>query len=586
MKSLNTPLSSQQALILRLAVGLAFGLILAWLTDRPETRHYVEPEAWRQAATATFMLGAFILWAGAGAMRRISLAAWGTIALALIAFICWNHATTDVETSNNLFFNENRLLLYPFLFITHELISSGDQAGKPIAPYATYFDEAWKRGVQLALSIVFTVMFWGILWLGATLLGFIGFTWLKDLLQNEYFAWPITGLAIAVSVHLGDVQPKLMAGFRALVLGVLSWLLPVITLIGVVFAASLCVSGLEPLWKTKAATASLLTACVALVLLINAAYQQGDEERPVHILMKWSARLACGLMLVFSALAAFSLALRIGQYGLTPERVLAAVGVVIAALYGLSYAVAAVWPKGRWLNLLQPINIGLAIIKAVVLLAVLTPLADPGRLSADSQVSRLQSGRVALDQFDWSVLRFNTGTYGQNALKDLIKTGKTDAIRAAALKASQYKDDERYQMEAPQEAASKKADPKQFTVVFPQGAAIPADFFTQDFKSDSLPDCATEKTATPSCFAALLDLNRDGRPELVIQHDHDAVIMARVEAGWEKAGQFSLSEDESADFKAGKLATQAPVFDDLKVGDARVRIWNYTSVRSERWVAE
>lgn len=578
MPANNTVFSPQQALIVRLAIGLVFGLALAWLTDRPDTQTYVKPEIWRLVATATLSLGAFVLWAGAGAMRRLSFAVWGVIALSLIAFISWNHASNGSDIRYNPFFSENGFLLYPFLFITHELISSADQANKPIAPFTTYFDEAWKRGVQLALTIVFTALFWGILWLGAALLGFIGFSWLKELLRNEYFAWPVTGLAIAASVHLGDVQPKLMAGFRALVLGVLSWLLPVITIIGVVFAISLCFSGLEPLWKTKAATASLLTACVALVLLINAAYQQGDQERPVHVVMKWSARLACGLVLIFSALAAFSLFLRIDQYGLTPERVLAGVGVLIAILYGISYAVAAVWPKGRWLNLLEPVNIGMAFVKAVILLAVLTPVADPGRLSANSQAARLQSGKIAADRFDWTLLRFDTGAHGRNALKKLAASGKTEAIRAAALKASQYKDDERYKAEPASLPDAKKADPKQFTVVLPQGAVIPPDVFTQAFTADGLPDCATEKTSSPSCFAALIDLNRDNTPELLILHDHNLVVMIRDETGWRRASNLYLSDTQVAAFKAGKLTTQAPRFDDVRIGnDPAMRVWDAKS---------
>lgn len=577
----NTTFPPQQALSIRLSVGLVFGLAIAWLTDRPEGPRLEDwqPDIWKVTATHTLLLGAFVLWAGAGAMRRISFAIWSSLALALLAGISWHHSVNNAGNYWGPVFSESSFLIYPFLFITHELVSSGDQARKVVAPYATYFDEAWKRGVQLALAIVFTCLFWAILWLGAALLGFIGFNWLKDLLRNAYFAWPVTGLAFAASVHLGDVQPKLMAGFRALVLGVLSWLLPVITVIGVVFAASLCVSGLEPLWKTKAATASLLAACVALVLLINAAWQQGDDDRPVHIIMKWSARLACGLMLVFSALAAFSLALRVGQYGLTPERVLAGVGVIIALAYGLSYSVAALWPKGRWLNLLEPINIGLAFVKAALLMTVLTPVADPGRLSAESQVARLQSGKVAIDQFDWSVLRFDTGTYGRAELKKLATAGKTEAVRAAALKASQFKDNERYEMAQPVQRARKMANPKQFKVIFPQGATLPEDFFAQGFEAYELPDCATEKTASPSCSTALLDMSRDGKPELLVLSDHQVTVFIRDTAGWRTASTMFLSDAQVADFKAGKLSAATPAMDDLKLGDGRV----VQTVTSELW---
>jgi hypothetical protein len=557
----NTTFSPQQALIVRLLIGLVFGLALAWLTDWPgaERMENWHPETWRIAATSMLGLGAFVFWAGAGAMRRLSLIVWGVAALALIAGITWHHAAGD--TSYAPFFSQSNFLIYPFLFIAHELVSSGDQARKVVAPYATYFDEAWKRGVQLALAILFTGLFWAILWLGAALLGFIGFSWLKDLLSNGYFAWPVTGLAFAASVHLGDVQPKLMAGFRALVL-------PVITLVGLVFAASLCVSGLEPLWKTKAATASLLAACVALVLLINAAYQQGDEERPVHVTMKWSARLACLLMLVFSVLAAFSLALRIGQYGLTPDRVLAGVGVIIALAYGLSYSVAAIWPKGRWLNLLEPINIGLAFIKAAILLAVLTPVADPGRLSAESQAARLQSGKVALDQFDWRVLRYDTGTYGRAEVKTLTTTGKTEAIRAAALKAKDMADAERW--DVPVEAPKpEKYRPAPERIKMLAGEKIPLNFLSQDF-SDEPPPPACFHDKQYLCEGRLTDLDGDGKPEILLHSDIYLYAFTETDKGWTQIdnGQALGDEDLKA-FREGAFAVQPKRWRKLKFRDGR-----------------
>lgn len=563
----NQQLKPNEALIVQLAVGLVFGLAIAWLIksfDALEGKHI---PIWAQVLTSTLILGAFILWAGAGAMKRISLAIWSVIALGLIALIAWNRAAHNLDNDYNPFFINLSFLIYPFLFISHELISSADQAGKPIAPYGLYFDEAWKRGVQLALSVLFTALFWAILWLGATLLGFIGFSWFKDLLGNEYFSWPVTGLAIAASVNLGDVQPKLMHNFRALVLGVLSWLLPVIAVIGLLFAVSLCFSGLEPLWKTKAATASLLAGCVALVLLINAAWQQGDEDRTAHIILRWSARIAGGLLLVFSCLAAWSLWLRIAQYGLTPERVMALVGVIIAVLYGLGYAAAAVMPKGRWLHLLAPVNIGLAFVMVAICFAVLTPIADPYRLSASSQAERVNSGQVAPDKFDWRVLRFKTGTYGRDELKRLSKSGKTDVIRTAAIKTTALKDDNRY---VPASEAGllevRTPDPKQMIVVFPKSATIPADFMTQAFASDEdLPDCATAGIA---CQVALVDLNHDKTDELVLLDDQKLTVFVK-QGKWRLLSRSYLTEDQRADFKSGQISVAPRTYDDLKIGTTK-----------------
>ncbi|CAM3207308.1 DUF4153 domain-containing protein [Asticcacaulis taihuensis] len=555
-------LKANETLIIRLAVGLIFGLGIAWLIKSFDALEGKQIPLWAQVLTSTLILGAFIIWAGAGAMKRLSLAIWSVIALGLIALIAWNRAAHSLDANFNPFFLNLSFLIYPFLFISHELVSSADQAGKPIAPYALYFDEAWKRGVQLVLSGLFTILFWAILFLGAGLLGFIGFHWFKDLLMNAYFAWPVTGLAIAASVNLGDVQPKLMHNFRALVLGVLSWLLPVITVIGLLFAVSLCFSGLEPLWKTKAATASLLAGCVALVLLVNAAYQQGNEERSVHIVLRWSALIACGLLLVFAGLAAWSLWLRIDQYGLTPERTLALVGVTIAMLYGVGYAVAAVMPKD-WLALLAPVNIALAFVVALICLCVLTPIADPYRLSASSQAARVDSGKVTPDKFDWRVLRFETGTYGLEELKRLSMSGNT-TVKNAAAKALALKDTDRYSPLEGDILETRTPDPKQFIVSYPKGTTPPADFLTQSFSdNERLPDCASSGI---KCYSALIDLNHDGVDEFALLENRHITIYIR-ENRWRLLAERYVSDETAAAFKIGQIGVARPSFDNLTIGN-------------------
>ncbi|ESQ83885.1 hypothetical protein AEAC466_11190 [Asticcacaulis sp. AC466] len=568
----NSGLNARETLIVRLGVGLVFGGILGWLIKQIEA-HDSAPVLWQQVLASTLMLGAFVLWAGAGAMRRISLAVWGAAALAVIAVIAWNRAAHNTDASFNPFFFNLSFLIYPFLFISHELVSSADQAGKPVAPYPLYFDEAWKRGVQLILAMIFTGLFWGILWLGAALLGFIGFTWFKDLLANAYFAWPLSGLAIASAVNLGDVQTRLMSNFRSLVLGVLSWLLPVIAFIGVLFAVSLCFSGLEPLWKTKAATASLLTACVALVLLINAAYQQGDAERPVHIVLKVSSRIACGLTLVFAGLAAYSLYLRIEQYGLTPERAMAAVGVIIACLFGLAYTVAAVW-RGRWLRGIELANIALAFVMAGLFLAVLTPIADPYRLSAEAQAARIDGGKITPAAFDWRVLRFETGTYGRDALKRLGQAGHTQAVRDAARTALALKDEDRWVLADAAKPSTHTPDVKQF-VVSPKGTLLPADFLSQAYPAQDLPDCATASAAVPGCYAALIDLNHDNIPEVAILDGKAMSIFlkdSQANNQWRLMSNVYLTPTDAEAFRKGQALAQRPIFDDLKIGDKIIDI--------------
>jgi len=576
----NTVLPEKAAFALRLFVGLGFGLALAWLERATTVIHDgipgpdvpPHPWPWQSVAFSTLLLTAFIWWAGAGALRRWSFAAWGLGATLCVAFLAWHRV--DVATPNGtfVFYPPEGALVLPLLFIANELVSSGDRAGRPIAPYPTYFDQAWKRGVQLGLSLLFTGLFWVILWLGAALLGLIGFDWFKTLLETRWFHWPACGAAMACAVQLGDVQDKLLVNVRAIVLSVLSWLLPVIAAMGLLFLGGLCVSGLGPLWKTKAASLTLLAAAAVFVLLINAAYQQGDGERPVHIVLKWAARLAAFLLPVFAGLAAWSLWLRIDQYGLTPERVLAGAGVVIAVLFGLGYAAAAAWP-GRWLARIEGVNIAMAFVKVAIFLGLLTPIADPARVSVNDQVARLQSGRTALAPFDWYLLRFTTGRYGTDALKALAHTGRTADIRAAAVKATDWKDEDRGVMREALASMNTVDDMRRLKVVSPVRGVLPANF-DGGALGGLRNDCVRDPSKT--CTAAVIDLNGDGTPEVVVRDGQSVTVLTLAAGKWKLVPPITMYIDEEAvkAFDNGQVNASPHPWSDLKIGKTSVTVEN------------
>jgi hypothetical protein len=560
----NILLSQRHALWLRLGVGLVFGLLIATLIETDKSG-VGGADQWRATLASALGLSAFVLWAGAAAMRRVTLAVWFLVAFGLVYYI--SDATFDTDSSRNGPFWSSYFLLYPLLFIAHELVSSGDQAGRLIAPYETYFDEAWKRGVQLILAIIFVLLFWGILWLGAALLGFIGFDWLEELLKEPYFHWPASGLAFGAAVHLGDVQSKILANVRNLVLGVMSWLLPIIAVIGAIFALSLLRSGLKPLWDTNAATASLLAGCVGFVLLINAAYQQGDNERPVSIILKWCVRIAAVLLLVFSVLAAWSLWLRIDQYGLSADRILAGIGVIIAVSFGIGYSIAAIWP-GRWMARVEPVNIGMAILKVAIFFAVLTPIADPARLSVADQVARLNAGKVSVADFDWWLLKDETGHYGKRALEALAKSDKRDiAAKAQAALKNDLGERPYREFSLPVEANPLPRDLSKLKVVVPKGGSLPSSFLTGG-SANVLPEyCFKSPQPTDnslSCSVALLDLNGDQQNEVLIRSGFELRTFSFINGSWNLLQTTNFGPSFSFDdFDAGRVQVRDSVWKDI-----------------------
>src|SRR6185295_6268651 len=110
----------------------------------------------------------------------------------------------------------------------------------------------------------------------------INITVVREIIQERWFYFPATTTAFAAAVHISDARFGLIAGARTLALMVLSWLLPVMAAFAAAFLAALAFVGLQPLWATGSTTPLLLISAMMLVLLINATYQDGEQETPPH----------------------------------------------------------------------------------------------------------------------------------------------------------------------------------------------------------------------------------------------------------------------------------------------------------------
>lgn len=543
----------------RLGVGLTQGVLLYLL------QHAQDLKAWPATQPLVFAplvltvaFAPFVILAGVGALRRTSLIVWGLVAAAFAAYLAfhgaWNGVDGDKMPDAPVF-----LAIAVGLFIAHHLIQPAQAERKFVASYHGYFDVTWMHGVQMVLSAGFTGVFWILLFLGSALFKLIGIEAFQKLIAEPAFAIPATTTIFAAAVQLTDVRSTLVRGVRTVALTLLAWLLPLMALIAAAFLASLPFTGLEPLWKTKAATALLLTAAAHLIVLINAAYQDGEDAPPV--VLKWAARLAGLLLVPISALAAYGLSLRIGQHGLTPERVFAAAFVVIAAGYALGYTIAAVRP-GVWMKGLEKTNVALAFVSLALLLALFTPIADPARLSVNDQVARLERGTVKAEAFDFQFLRFDSGRYGKAAL-DRLKADKNPDIAKRAREVAAR--DKKLMPE------SGKPDFAKVTV-YPAGAKLPDTFVRQDWGADPGSFCIGQGSV---CSALLLDIDGDGIDEVLMAAGAFDVFKL-VDGRWRKTAEASSAcngSDLEKALKAGPIRMAEPVQRrDILVGDLRLTV--------------
>ncbi|MFN7129951.1 MAG: DUF4153 domain-containing protein [Brevundimonas sp.] len=554
--------------IVRLAVGLVQGIVLYLLLRATEgdsaswsQRH---PDLFAPALLTALFLPAVLL-SGVGKLRLWVYVVWSLIAGAVLALLAWHDIARQADGAREATFP-----LFVFaaaaLFIAHHLIVPADRERRLAASYPAYFDAAWMAGVQGVLSIGFAGAFWLLLLLGASLFKIIGLSFLSDLLEKGWFTLPLTGLAFATAVHLTDVRDGLIRGVRTVALMLLSWLLLVITVLVGGFLLALPFTGLDGLWETGSATALVLSAAAALIVLINTAYQDGRPDHRPPVVLRYGVRVASALIAPLVALAFWGLALRIGQHGLTPDRIIATACAVVGAVYGLGYLFAAVRP-GPWMKPLEPTNILAAVLSVAVILALFSPLADPSRLSAADQVARLERGAVAAKDFDYEFLRFESGKAGLAALDRLTRSSDPQiAELARAAKARQERSG--YSAE---DRAARVADIRIQPV---PGQTTPPSFAAQVGQQDALMYACTSERP---CRLRNLDLDGDGRLEVLLANSSAILAFAQDAQGqWSQSGTYVAacappSPDELAKAFAETFAVAPASLPDIVVGGQRLQ---------------
>jgi len=556
---------------IRLGIGLLQGLGLFWLhraSDGVATWPATQPLLFGPLLLVVGFLPVMLL-AAVGRLRLTTLVIWTVVAGVALALLGLHDiARQSAETLGHPPFLSPPVILSAAaaLFIAHHLVAPADMERRRIAGYPAYFDTATKSLVQLALSIGFTGAFWALLHLGAALFRIIGLDFLEDLLRKDWFFIPVSFVVFAVAVHLTDVRDGLIRGVRTVGLMLLSWLLLVMTVIVAGFVAALPFTGLQGLWETGAATALVLSAVAALVVLINAAYQDGRPDNRPPAVLRVAARVAAVLIAPLVVIAFWGLALRIGQYGLTPDRIIAGACALVGAAFALGYGWAALspfWRRSDWMRPLERTTIGAAVLALVLILALFSPLLDPARLSVMDQVARLERGAVTPDKFDYSFLRFESGKAGQAALERLTRSSNP-AVAAGAVAAQKIEN--RYDVRPAEEDL-----PAPTIEMWPTGAAPLPTGFVASANSYDLQHC---QPANP-CLATRRDLNGDGSMEILIAGQTDMWVFIPEGDGWSLLGFFrqrcrgDMRPDPREALRAGRLRAVQPVWPDLVFADGR-----------------
>jgi hypothetical protein len=532
-------------LVSRLIIGLAQGLGLLLL---PAASNATGLSA---ALFMELLFAPLLLLAGLGRVPGKLLLPWALIAgLALAALGYYQQGRAPDAAI---------VMVGLFLFIGQAMITAWAQSGQPLATYSAYHDGAWRLAIQCLLC--------GFAAAASFVFADSGFALLRQsypAVHPAFLTTPIVTLSVALTSWLA--APPALQPLQKGVLALLTLALPLLVLL----AASAGVAGALLHWQPP------LLLCLALgfmlLVCLNASYRDG-AERP-----RW--RRALEFVGAFTlaapvALGAFALMARTAQSGWTGTRLLAGSALLVLAGYALLYGVAALIALGGggWMKRIERANIVQAIIVLGLLAALLSPIADPARLAVASQMLRLDSGKVAADDFDFAWLGSSGGAFGHQALEQIVaRKTAPDQARGAFLALVTRPDTAR---PAPTEIGA--------NIEVRGGVGrLPAALLARDWsqvKTPGVPPCLT-KPALP-CDAYFIDLDGDGRDEIVLVYGNDRAwwggVMKEDAAGqWNVAGTLSAPAcSGSLDaLRAGRFAPVDPLpgWRDLLVGGTRLGV--------------
>lgn len=285
-------------------------------------------------------------------------------------------------------------------------------------PYSEVFFQFCRNIFLIFQAIIVTFIFWALLLTASLLFEIIGINFIPQIVSSNLTFALITSLTVALSISLALKHPGIDSLGRW-ILSILAWLLPPFSILSFIFVVSLPFSGLRTLWNTGQASTLMLLLQFATLLLANAAWLDGTRSPFTNKYVNGIAKLSLLCLPIYTALCLYSLGLRVQQYGWSVDRIHAAFLVAMAGLWGLGYAGLVLlrqWPAG-----IGRINSIAALILALTVVSMNSPILDPYRLSANSQVDRLIAGETDPEVFDFLYLRFNLGLYGNNALDHLMK---------------------------------------------------------------------------------------------------------------------------------------------------------------------
>lgn len=384
-----------------------------------------DQEPWRAALAAFAFFGPLVLAVALDRDRWKAPLVFAGLAGLVMAGIAWRVASAGDRYADEQFWLAAGIVATGLAL---PLFQAGFHRLRWRTSYRDTHYHVWTDAISAAGSLAFLGLSWLLLALLSELFAAIKITFLRDLMNESWFGWLFSGVAFGAALGTLRNQLKVIGTLQSVVLLVFSLIAVPFALALTVFLFAVLLSGLDVLWDATQSPTPLLLACAAACfVLVNAVARDSDAEASGNRVLRIAGLLLALGILPLAVMAAISTGTRIGQYGLSPERIWGLIAVAVAVAYGVAYFVAPI--RGRvsglmsgWMAGVRSANMHLAVGTCALAFILALPLFDFGAISARNQIARLQAGKVATNRFDFDALRWDFGDAGRKALARLAKS--------------------------------------------------------------------------------------------------------------------------------------------------------------------
>lgn len=275
---------------------------------------------------------------------------------------------------------------------------------------------SWRNALTFAWSLLFVLAVWALLMLWAGLFRLIKVDFFHELFTARWFFYPILSMALGFGVLMFREHVHFIDTVIGLQQSMIRFLLVLLVVIALLFLVTLPFTGLDVLWETGRGSTLILWLQAFLLLFVNAVYREQDAKPVYSRWLHWLVALGVLSLPVYSVIAAYGLWLRVDQYGWSLARCTGALIWLLLAIFSLAYCAQLLRYRERYLQALAPVNQALAWVVLIAMLLINSPLLDFRKISADSQLARLQSGELKLDEADFYYFRYSLEKPGYDAL--------------------------------------------------------------------------------------------------------------------------------------------------------------------------